>query len=183
MLAPLRETGCLFVTSAVESVDDSVLARLEKNHTRRDFFETVMSMRAADLTLQPTFIAFTPWTSVESYQDFLRVIAELELIENVASVQLALRLLVTSGSRLLELDDLQVGSFDRNSLVYPWTHSDPRVDRLASRVFRAVGALQKQGLARGEIFREVAEIAGLDLENFKLVPRAAIPYLDEPWYC
>jgi hypothetical protein len=30
-------TGCLFVTSAVESVDDEVLAKLEKGHTRADF--------------------------------------------------------------------------------------------------------------------------------------------------
>ena len=183
LLAPLRETGCLFVTSAVESVDDTILARLEKNHTRRDFFEAVALMRAADLTLQPTFIAFTPWTSLEAYRDFLRIISELDLVENVPSVQLALRLLVTSGSRLLELDDLNVGAFDRNSLVYPWTHADPQVDRLASRIFRLVDALQKQGRARSEIFREIAVISWLDLDNFKLVPRAAIPYLDEPWYC
>ena len=30
-------TGCLFITSAVESVDDEVLAKLEKGHTRADF--------------------------------------------------------------------------------------------------------------------------------------------------
>src|SRR4029453_6479657 len=33
----LRETGCAFVTSAVESVDDAVLSKLEKGHTRADF--------------------------------------------------------------------------------------------------------------------------------------------------
>ena len=36
LLPRLRDTGCLFVTSAVESLDDDVLARLEKGHTRRD---------------------------------------------------------------------------------------------------------------------------------------------------
>ena len=107
LLAPLRETGCLFVTSAVESVDDSVLARFEKNHTRRDFFEAVTLMRDADLTLQPTFIAFTPWTTRESYRDFLKTIAELDLVANVPSVQLALRLLVTS--------ELPAAGIDRSS--------------------------------------------------------------------
>jgi len=38
-LTMLRETGCLFVTSAVESVDDEVLCRLEKGHTQADFLE------------------------------------------------------------------------------------------------------------------------------------------------
>ena len=46
----LRDTGCLFVTSAVESVDDRVLALLDKGHTRRDFVEavSVVPRRRAD---------------------------------------------------------------------------------------------------------------------------------------
>ena len=36
-LATLRDTGCLFVTSAVESVDDRVLEKFDKGHTRADF--------------------------------------------------------------------------------------------------------------------------------------------------
>ncbi len=36
-LAPqLKETGCLFVTSAVESVDDRVLAIFDKHHSKED---------------------------------------------------------------------------------------------------------------------------------------------------
>lgn len=182
-LEKLRETGCAFVISAVESVDDAVLARFEKNHTRQDFFEAVSVTRAAGLTLQPTFIAFTPWTTLEGYRDLLRVIAELGLVENVASVQLVLRLLVTPGSRLLELTDLEVGAFDAKSLVYPWRHGDPEVDGLASRAFQAVARLQKQNRTRSEIFREIASLAEMPLENFDLIPRAAVPYLDEPWYC
>ena len=183
LLGTLRDTGCAFIVSAVESVDDEVLARLEKNHTRRDFYEAVQLTRDVGLVLQPTFIAFTPWTTIESYGDLLRVLAELQLTENVASVQLVLRLLVTSGSRLLELAELKVGAFDAKSLVYPWKHPDAEVDALARRAFRLVDALQKQGRTRSEIFREIAELAGMPLENFDLIPRAAVPYLDEPWYC
>src|SRR5215472_9107484 len=61
-LATLRDTGCLFVTSAVESVDDAVLERLAKNHTRADFLRVVAMFRETGLTLQPTFVPFTPWT-------------------------------------------------------------------------------------------------------------------------
>ena len=183
LLGDLRETGCAFVTSAVESVDDAVLARLEKNHTRQDFFEAAELMRAAGLILQPTFIAFTPWTTLEGYRDLLRVIAELGLVENVASVQLVLRLLVTPGSRLLELPDLEVGEFDAKSLIYPWKHRHAQVDALASLTFQTVARLQKQNRTRSEIFRAVASLAGMPLENFDLTARATIPYLDEPWYC
>jgi len=177
LLPALRDTGCLFITSAVESLDDTVLAKLEKNHTRRDFFEGVELTREFGLTLQPTFIAFTPWTTVDGYRDFLRALADLDLVENVAPVQLALRLLIPSSSRLLELDDIDIAPFDAKSLVYPWKHRDPEVDRLGAAAFRTVAG---KG-TRSEIFRRIAELAGL--KDFHLVARAAIPYLDEPWYC
>jgi radical SAM superfamily enzyme YgiQ (UPF0313 family) len=187
LLGSLRDTGCLFVTTAVESLDDAVLAKLEKNHTRRDFFEAVSLARSAGLALQPTFLAFTPWTTIENYRDFLRVLRDLELVESVPSVQLALRLLVTSSSRLLELDDIRsiVRPFDKKLLVYPWTHSDPQVDALGARIFRLVDALQKQARNRTEIFAAIWAESGNDPlpENFHLMPRAAVPYLDEPWYC
>ena len=66
----LKATGCLFVTSAVESLDDAVLERLAKGHTRADFEEALRLMRAADLALAPTFIPFTPWTTRQSYREF-----------------------------------------------------------------------------------------------------------------
>ena len=180
LLPVLSETGCLMITSAVESLDDAVLERLEKHHTRRDFYEAVELTRSAGIALQPTFIAFTPWTTLASYRDLLRTVAALDLVENVAPVQLALRLLVTPGSRLLDLEEIRaaIGAFDAKSLVYPWKHRDAEVDALGHAVFGLVGSAKG---SRAEIFNQVAALAGL--ENFKLVPRAAIPYLDEPWYC
>ena len=186
LLKPLRDTGCLFVISAVESVDDRVLQKLEKNHTRQDFIEVAGWMSEAGLALQPTFITFTPWTTLDSYRDLLRVLRDLDLVEHVAPVQLALRLLVTSGSRLLELEDLRrlTGPFDFQSLVYPWTHPDPEMESLAARVFALVAGLQKQQRTRTEIFAALWNSVYSEPWNEPhLLPRAAIPYLDEPWYC
>jgi radical SAM superfamily enzyme YgiQ (UPF0313 family) len=187
LLGPLHDTGCLFVTTAVESLDDAVLAKLEKHHTRRDFFEAVALARDARLALQPTFLAFTPWTTMEGYRDLLRVLRDLDLVESVPSVQLALRLLITSNSRLLELDDIRsiAGAFDKKLLVYPWKHADRQVDELGARIFRLVDKLQKQGLNRSEIFASIWKEAGDEPlpENYHLMPRAVVPYLDEPWYC
>jgi len=184
LMRPLRQTGCLFVTSAVESVDDRVLEVLRKNHTRRDFLEIASGMREAGLTLQPTFLAFTPWTTLAGYRDLLRVVADLDLVENTAPIQWALRLLVTWNSPLLELDDIRsrCGAFDAPSLIYPWTHVDPAVDALSAQVFRLV---EKEDGTRTEIFSMVWELAHGQAppDNFRLLPRTAIPYLDEPWYC
>lgn len=181
LLPMLRETGCLMITSAVESLDDAVLLKLEKRHTRRDFFEAADLTRAAGIELQPTFIAFTPWTTLASYRDLLRSLAGLNLVENTAPVQLALRLLVTQGSLLLDLEDIRsaIGPFDCKALIYPWKHRDPAMDALSREVFDLVR--RSTGRPRAEIFNRICGLAGLD--NFKLLPRAAIPYLDEPWYC
>ncbi len=184
LLRPLRETGCLFVTTAVESPDDAVLVKLEKNHTRQDFFEAVALAREAGLALQPTFIAFTPWTTMESYRDLLQVLHDLDLVENVPSVQLALRLLITSNSRLLELEDISsiVGPFDSRLLVYPWRGE---LDDFAAKILRLVDRLQKQSQTRAQIFSAIWTESGNDPlpENFHLIPRAAVPFLNEPWYC
>jgi radical SAM superfamily enzyme YgiQ (UPF0313 family) len=187
LLKPLRDTGCLFLISAVESVDDRVLAKLEKNHTRQDFIEAARATRAAGIALQPTFIAFTPWTTLDSYREMLRVLRDLDLVEHVAPVQLALRLLITSGSRLLELDDIKnvIGPFDSQALVYPWKHPDPEIETLATRVFQLVADLQKQKRTRAEIFAALWQLVdnGPLPENFAQLPRAAVPFTDEPWYC
>ena len=52
--ADLAATGCLFVTSAVESLDDDVLAKLDKGHTLEDFLEVHRLFRKLGMVLQPS---------------------------------------------------------------------------------------------------------------------------------
>lgn len=184
LLPVLAMTGCLFVTSAVESVDDEVLQRFEKNHTRRDFEEAVQVARAAGLVLAPTFVAFTPWTTPDSYRDLLDTVDRLDLVEHVAPVQWGLRLLITQGSRLLELDDIKshIGVFDQTSLTYPWRHDDQRVDEMQRVVSKLVGV--RINRSRRELFEDIRALAGgARAGEPALLARAAIPYLNEPWYC
>jgi radical SAM superfamily enzyme YgiQ (UPF0313 family) len=186
LLPLLRETGCLFITSAVESLDDRVLKLLDKGHTRADFERAVELIRSAGVALNPTFIAFTPWTTRDIYIALLRRLSELDLVDATSSIQLALRLLIPLGSRLLELDDVNAVAeeFDPKSLVYPWRHPDPAVDDLSGKALHAVWSGQKEGRSRRELFAELWRLATeRPPENFDLLPRAAIPYLDEPWYC
>ena len=185
LLSVLARTGCLFVTSAVESVDDEVLAQLEKGHTRADFLAAAALCRAAGLTLVPTFVAFTPWTSLDGYRDLLEVVEELDLIANVAPVQWGIRLLVTWQSRLLELPDIRavIGPFDRSTLTFPWRHPDPRVDELQQRLTKLVGVqLTAPRHETFEAIRNLAKSPNREITN-PPNPRTSIPYLNEPWYC
>jgi radical SAM superfamily enzyme YgiQ (UPF0313 family) len=182
LLPILASTGCLFITSAVESVDDTVLAKLEKGHTRADFVQAATLCRDAGVALTPTFVAFTPWTTLDGFADLLDTVATLGLVEHVAPVQWGLRLLVTKGSRLLELDDIRrrIQDFDPVTLTYPWRHEDPRVDRLQANIMQAVGV--KLTRPRRALFDIVRGMAGLR-DPSPAPARATIPYLNEPWYC
>jgi hypothetical protein len=164
-------------------VDDTVLEKLEKGHTRDDFIEVAGEFRLIGLTLAPTFIPFTPWTTRESYRELLAVLLELDLVEHVAPIQLALRLLIPSGSRMLELGDVQsvVAGFDEPALLYRWKHADPCVDVLAEQALK----LAAQKASRRVIFSKLWNLAADRPlpDNFDLMPRATVPYMDEPWYC
>ena len=192
LLPVLRQTGCAFVTTAAESVDDRVLARLAKGHTRADFLAVLGRCREIGLPLQPTFVPFTPWTTLKGYCDLLRVLAEEGLVPAVPPIQLAIRLLIPAGSLLLELGDVRAlaGPFDPAALVHPWCHPDPRVDALAEAVQDIVERGEKLGRSREKIFERIWQAAhsaagedAPDLPQPTLVARAAIPYLTEPWYC
>ncbi len=187
LLPRLAASGCAFVTSAVESLDDRVLAFLDKGHTRADFFKAVDRCRGAGLTLVPTFVAFHPWLTLHDYCDLLDTIARLDLVDHVAPIQLAIRLLVPDGSRLLELPELRahLGAFDPATLSYPWRHADPRVDALHRDVTALVGTRLTSD--RRAIFEEIRTLAHERTELLPPEPIAlgpsAVPYLNEPWYC
>jgi radical SAM superfamily enzyme YgiQ (UPF0313 family) len=192
-LAILRDTGCLFVISAVESVDDAILEKLDKHHTRADFIRVARLFRDLKLVLQPTFVPFTPWTTLDSFCELLITLRENDLIENVAPIQMAIRLLIPAGSLLMELPDIKdmVEPFDEAALVYPWRHADARVDQLCEALQEIVHRGEKLNQSRSQIFARIEEAAFASAERARpafsvppvLAARATIPYLNEPWYC
>ncbi len=186
LLGGLARTGCVLVTTAVESLDDRVLTLLDKGHTRADFVEAVSLCRAAGLALSPTFIPFTPWTTWDSYRDLLTTLGELGLAESVAPIQLALRLLITNGSRLLELEEINavVTGWDAVALTHRWRHVDPSIDELSARLLRIVDEAGKSGEGRAATFARICAEVGVTMPEMPvLAARATVPYLTEPWYC
>jgi len=192
LLPTLLNTGCLFIISAAESLDDAVLEKLEKGHTRSDFFRAAELCRRAGITLQPTFIPFTPWTTFDQLLDLFTQIHNLDLVEAVSPIQLAIRLLIPAGSRLLELPEIQniIGPFDAQTLVYPWKNLNPTIDQLSDALQEIVATSEKLKRSRSTTFekmwRVVRQAANKDADE-RLQPvlasRATVPYLNEPWYC
>jgi radical SAM superfamily enzyme YgiQ (UPF0313 family) len=195
-LPVLHETGCVLVTSAVESVDEGILKILDKCHTRDEFVQVVQSCRRAGLALNPTFVTFTPWTTLKGYAELLEVIADLGLVDNVSPIQYGIRLLIPNSSRLLELVETQrvIKPFDAHALVYPWDHPDPAVDLLHQTVLEVIQQGQAEGATRVTIFDRIwnATYDALRKQNGfqrrRLSPdrgvgMPSVPHLSEPWYC
>lgn len=192
-LPTLRDSGCVLITSAVEAVQDRILALLDKGHTQQDFLETLALCRELGLALNPTFVAFTPWTTLDDYRELLAVLAEQGLVDQVAPIQLAMRLLIPAGSKVLELPDIArlVGPFDESALTYQWSHPDPRVDRLCDEALSLVQSGEAEGVDRCTIFTRLWDAVHKAAERpvpplptpVVAPPRGPIPYLNEPWYC
>ncbi len=192
LLTTLRATGCLFITSAVESLDDAVLQKLDKNHSRADFFRAVELCRRAGIVLQPTFIPFTPWTTFDQLQDLFEQLNRLDLVEAVAPIQLGIRLLIPPGSRLLELEEVRgmVSPFDAKALIYPWKNRNAAIDRLCEDLQEIVASSEKLKRGRTVTFEKMWQAANhaanreCEKREQALLPsRATVPYLNEPWYC
>jgi len=197
-IAELAAAGALFVVSAVESLSDRVLAALAKGHQAADVPRALEIVRAAGLSLRPTFVAFTPWTTLDDFLDLCRFIRSHDLEDEVDPVQLSLRLLVPPGSLLLSAPDIGpniapfLGPLDEQTSSYRWTHPDPRMDRLEADVSALVEEAAGAGEAPAVTFRRIHHLAAAAAGRPDEAPAAIgigrrarrhAPHLTEPWFC
>ena len=189
ILPKLGRLGCLFLISAVESVSDTVLAILEKNHTKADIEKALPLVRAAGIAPRPTWVAFMPWTTLGDYLDMLAFIEAHGLIDHVDPVQYTIRLLVPPGSYLLQRDEMKrhLGPLDQASFSYKWSHPDPRMDQLQKRLNALVEKDVQAGVDPATTFYKVWSVAA-GREPTTVAPpmpadRERAPRLSEPWFC
>ncbi len=192
LLPKLKVTGCLFITTAVESTEEDILRLLDKGHSQADFKNSTEIVHAAGLTLAPTFVPFTPWTTKEGFLQLLETIAELDLIENVAPIQLAIRLLIPNQSALLGLTEIQphLDGYDHAALSHRWHNRDQSVEKLCSAVQEIVEAGAREKRSRRATFTAIytaalaaCERPAIDLPDLMNASEIAIPSMSEPWFC
>lgn len=189
LLMILKETGCLFITCAVESFDDDILLKLDKGHTREDTVNAIALIKQAGITISPTFVPFSPWTGLQSYRDLLQNIINLDLINEVAPIHLAIRLLIPNGSYLLDLPGFTelIGHFDRDTLGYQWKHADRAVDKLQLDIMDVVEHADKHGLSRQQTFSNIwaktHQALNLTAPELAVTQPKHVPHLSEAWYC
>jgi radical SAM superfamily enzyme YgiQ (UPF0313 family) len=195
LLPSLRDSGCLFVTSAFESTSDEILGRLQKGHTFADI-ERVLAFAAREgLVIRPTWVAFTPWTRPSDYLDMLAFVEDQGLVNRVQAVQYALRLLLPPGSPLVDVlaSEGHLGGFDPGSLTYRWSNPDPGMDQLQAEVAAQVEAAaaghachsaESQAATFAAVKRTAFRVlTGRDAPDPPVEHGRPVPGLTEDWFC
>ena len=194
-----RQLGCLFVISAVESFSDTVLLHLDKGHTRRDIFKALHDLQSAGITLRPSLVAFTPWTTLEDYAEMFKLVEEHKLIDCIDPVQYTVRLLVPPGSALLTPPAAHpapisrfLGTLDQRKFQHTWTHPDPRMDSLQQAVTKVVEDSTKTKedpeCTFYRLWKLVYDATGHEFSSLNKAPsmnpdRVRPPRMTEPWFC
>lgn len=160
-LPEFAAAGCLFVITAVESLSDRVLTILDKRHTREDVVAALNRVRTAGIAPRPTWVSFTPWTTLEDFLDVLKFVEENDLIDHIDPVQYSIRLLIPPGSWLADHEETlpHRGALDQASFTYRWKHPDPRMDQLQKDVAKLVEQDAKANEDAGATFFRVKELA------------------------
>jgi hypothetical protein len=188
-LAEFGASGCLFIITAVESLSERVLEILDKQHTREDLVGALNIVRDAGIAMRPTWVSFTPWTTLDDFLEVLHFVEANGLIDHVDPVQYAIRLLIPPGSWLAEHAETlpHRGPLDEAAFTYRWTHPDPRMDQLQKEVARIVEQDAQAEEDAATTFYRILELAhGRDpvgVASSLPADRHRAPRMTETWFC
>jgi hypothetical protein len=186
------EAGCCFIVSAFESVSDVILNYLDKGHTVADASRAVILLREYGIEVRPSWLPFTPWTTIDGLVDLLDFVIAHDLVANVDPVQYTVRLLLPEGSLLLDRSEMTpyLGSYDVDRLGWTWLHPSETVDQLQRELATLVEARIEQNgaLTFAEIDALIRAQTSILRPRSALGARSAGPLgqrarLTESWFC
>jgi radical SAM superfamily enzyme YgiQ (UPF0313 family) len=170
--------GCLFVVSAVECLNDAILAKLDKGHTAEQASTAVALLREHGIETRPSLMPFTPWTTEDDLRDIFDWVVANDLIGNVDPVHYTIRLLVPEGSLALAQMEEHVDGYDAQALSYRWTSPLDDLQRRMAAI-AAAGADEPPANTfyklRRQVFGDEPQIGAGAVEGR--------PRMTEPWFC
>ena len=188
-LQEFADSGCLFIISAVESLSNQVLKILDKQHSRADVESALQLVSQTGITLRPTWVAFTPWTTRSDYLEMLEFAETNDIIDHIDPVQYSIRLLIPPGSWMADLPETKphLGALDEASFTYRWPHPDPWMDELQKSVAQLVERDAANEEDPGQTFYRIWELAraGEPVRPASRLSadRERAPRLSESWFC
>lgn len=192
ILSELAESGCAFVVSAFESTNDTILGYLDKGHVAAEASNAVVLLRTHGIEVRPSWLPFTPWTTLDDLVDILDFVEAHDLVDNVDPVQYSIRLLLPERSLLLDHPAMvpYLGPYDAQHLGWTWRHFDPVVDGIQAELAALVEA--RVGQPVSSIFSEINALVRFYAPHRGAPPKLGTmstsfavdrAHLTEPWFC
>lgn len=128
LIEELVGLGLRRITSALEFPSDRILRIFDKGIDVRDMRAAIAAAADMGVELNPTFIPFTPWVTLEELDGFEDFLVETGLARIVDPTALQTRLLLFKGSPLLRSPWIDGVDLVDAGFHFEWRHPDPRVD-------------------------------------------------------
>jgi radical SAM superfamily enzyme YgiQ (UPF0313 family) len=126
----MARLGVRFITSALEFPSQKVLDALKKGLLVEQIEAGIAVLRTSGIALNPTFILFNPWVTLEDILAFDGFVDKNGLADVIDPVQYETRLHIYKGSPLLQLDSIRSLALTEHEFHFEWKHPDPRVEEL-----------------------------------------------------
>jgi hypothetical protein len=190
LMPEMAKLGCVFIVSAVELLNDRILALLQKGHTVADIGAALQITAQAGIPLRLSLMPFTPWSTLQDFLEIIDFVETKKIVAHVDPVQYSIRLLLPPASPLLSLPAIQpyVREFNEEKFTYLWEHPDPAMERLQKEIAVCVEAAPGHQTSQTFVaIRELAYRAAGRRPRRKFVPQVEAdlspPRLTEHWFC
>ncbi|WP_276941709.1 radical SAM protein [Ferrimicrobium acidiphilum] len=186
LIPELAASHVNFIISAVESLNDDVLSHLDKGHVAGDVTLARDLLYANGIGMHPTFVPFTPWSTLHDLVDIVEFIIDSDAIEVVEPIQYSIELLTPTNS-LLSINDRDFGPYDAEVMGYTVSYRDDRLPMLRDRLYRIASDAGDEsfGTTFADIAAAVYEANGLPVPDSRY-PSVVAPspvVMSEPWFC
>jgi len=126
----MENLGVQFITSALEFPSQVALDSIAKQTSLEQIEEAITFLRSTQIKLNPTFIMFNPWVSLDDLVTFRTFVEKNDLDEIIDPIQYETRLHLYKGSPLLHSPSLRNLNLLEHEFHFEWKHPDPTVDEV-----------------------------------------------------
>ncbi|MGH3913166.1 MAG: radical SAM protein [Pseudonocardiaceae bacterium] len=129
-LERLRDLGLARITTAMEFPSDRMLRIFDKGIGLADLENCIATAHQLGITLNPTFIPFSPWVDYDELLGFEDWLVRTGLAATTHPTSLQTRLLLFKGSPLLRSPWISDIPLTDAGFHFEWLHEDYRVEQL-----------------------------------------------------
>ncbi len=184
LIEKMARANLRFVTSAVESLNNTVLEKLGKGHTAEQVDQALKLLSSNGIGMHPTFVPFTPWTELADIANIVEWVYYNHLEDVVEPVQYSIELLLPENT-LIDLSDVDIARYDPEIMGYRFNYRSPELKDIQKELAQIAAS---SGCSYTKAFSEIRILLTNLTGEPVAVSRPNKPQVQhyvvtEPWFC